>query len=71
MANFDNLSPQRADEMKYIHENAGVKDVEERLERVEAALREAGLLEEEEVADDTVPESDESTSGQLDLFEQE
>jgi hypothetical protein len=67
MATFDDLSPQRADEMRYIHENAGVKDVEERLERVEAALREAGLLEEEEVAED--PETDE-VSGQLDLFEQ-
>lgn len=68
MANFDDLSPQRADEMRYIHENAGVRHVEDRLERVEAALKDAGLLEEEEVAEE--PESDE-VSGQLDLFEQE
>jgi hypothetical protein len=45
-----------------------LEDVEERLERVEAALKEAGLLEEEEVAED--PETDE-VSGQLDLFEQQ
>lgn len=60
---FDNLSPQRADEMRYIHENAGVKGLEERLEKVEEALRDAGLLEEEV--------SEESSSGQLELSDGE